>query len=142
MKRREAPERYEQLIAFLGSNLPKPVARQEDADGSLQFTGGDPPEVVVVLTDSSVIVSEFVGVWDNSDANPQNPDPGAWCRWGPRTVDEMFGATVFYTPERKLPVPIRVERGRAVGPAVADAAPFRREGAGATQEPDPDGREP
>ena len=87
-------------------------------------------------------VAEFVGVWDNSDANPQNPDPGAWCRWGPRTVDEMFGATVFYTPARKLPVPIRVERGRAVGPAGAGAAPFRREGAGATQEPDPDGREP
>ncbi len=64
-------------------------------------------------------VAEFVGVWDNSAANPDNPDPSAWCRWGPRSVDEMFGSTVFYTPERKLPVPLRVERGRAVGPAVA-----------------------
>jgi hypothetical protein len=87
-------------------------------------------------------VAEFVGVWDNSASNPANPDPSAWCRWGPRTVDEMFGATVFYTPDRKMPVPLRVERGRAVGPAVAGAAPFRGPGDGATQEPDPDWREP
>ena len=64
MDRHDVPERYEQLIAFLGSNLPAPVERQEEMDGSLQFTGGDPPEVVVVLTDSSVVVSEFVGVWE------------------------------------------------------------------------------
>jgi hypothetical protein len=87
-------------------------------------------------------VAEFVGVWDNSDANPENPDPSVWCRWGPRTVDEMFGATVFYTPARKLAVPLRVERGRAIGPAVAGAGPFRPPGAGATQEPGPDRREP
>src|SRR4051794_26493852 len=61
MDRQDAPERYEQLIAFLGSNLPVTVERQEDVDGSIRFTGGDPPEVVVVLTDSSVIVSQFSG---------------------------------------------------------------------------------
>ena len=33
------PERYEQLIAFLESQLPSPVERQEDADGSLHFRG-------------------------------------------------------------------------------------------------------
>jgi hypothetical protein len=87
-------------------------------------------------------VAHFVGVWDNSAANPNNPDPTAWCRWGPRTVDEMFGATVFYTPEQKLPVPLRVERGRAVGPAVAGAEPFRQLSVGATQERGPDWREP
>ena len=58
MERLDAPERYEQLIAFLGSNLPPPVDRQEDIDGSLRFTGGDPPEVIVVLTDSNVEVSQ------------------------------------------------------------------------------------
>ena len=64
MDRPGAPERYEQLIAFLGSNLPAPVERQEDVDGSIRFTGGDPPEVVVVLTQSSVLVSEFAGEWE------------------------------------------------------------------------------
>jgi hypothetical protein len=63
-------------------------------------------------------VAEFVGVWDNSVDNPNNPDPSAWCRWGPRTSDEMFGATIFYTPQEKLPVPLRVQNGRVVGPTV------------------------
>ena len=62
----DAPERYEQLIAFLDSNLPSPVDRQEGADGSVQFTGGEPAEVVVSLTDTSVLVSEFAGVWESA----------------------------------------------------------------------------
>ena len=61
----DAPERYEQLIAFLDSNLPSPVDRQEAADGSVQFIGGEPAEVVVSLTDTSVIVSEFSGTWES-----------------------------------------------------------------------------
>ena len=54
----DAPERFEQLIAFLDSNLPAPVERQESADGSVQFTGGEPAQVVVSLTETSVIVAE------------------------------------------------------------------------------------
>jgi hypothetical protein len=61
----DVPERYEQLIAFLDSNLPSPVDRQDAADGSIQFVAGDPAEVVVSLTDTSVIVSEFSGVWES-----------------------------------------------------------------------------
>jgi len=60
----DAPERYEQLIAFLGSQLPAPVEQDLDPNGDMQFAGGDPPEVVVVLTQSSVVVSEFRGVWE------------------------------------------------------------------------------
>ena len=56
-------ERYEELIAFLGSNLPTPVEMQDDADGSIQFIGGDPPEVVALLTQSSIVIAEFAGVW-------------------------------------------------------------------------------
>jgi hypothetical protein len=59
-----APERYEQLIAFLSSQLPPPVDERAGTDGSLFFTGGDPPEVVAELTATSVIVSEFAGVWE------------------------------------------------------------------------------
>jgi hypothetical protein len=64
MHTRDVPERYEQLIAYLGSNLPAPVERLEEEDGAIRFTGGDPPEVVVVLTDSSVTVAEFSGEWE------------------------------------------------------------------------------
>ncbi len=59
-------------------------------------------------------VAEFVGVWDNSAANPSNPNPRAWCSWGRRTTDEMFGAAIFYTPQNKLLKPLHIENGRAV----------------------------
>ena len=58
----DAPERYEQLIAFLDTNLSAPVERHESADGAVQFVGGEPADVVVSLTESSVVVSEFAGV--------------------------------------------------------------------------------
>jgi hypothetical protein len=59
----ESPERYEQLIAFLESHLPEPVSREEDS-GGVRFLGGEPPEVVVELTESIVVVSEFAGEWE------------------------------------------------------------------------------
>ncbi len=54
----DAAERYEQVIAFLTAHLPTPV-EQEDRDGVLVFTGGDPGEVVARLTHSSVIIEEY-----------------------------------------------------------------------------------
>src|SRR5580704_471400 len=63
-RRMDVPERFEQLIAYLGSQLPGPVDQQVDEDGSVQFIGGEPPEVVAFLTHASVIVSEFAGVWE------------------------------------------------------------------------------
>ncbi len=60
----DVPERFEQLIAFLASQLPAPVDQQSLVDNSIQFTGGDPPAVVALLTHTSVVVSEFAGVWE------------------------------------------------------------------------------
>ena len=57
-------------------------------------------------------VAEFVGVWDNSPQNPDNPDPTVWCTWGRRTVDEMFGSVAFYTPQTGLDRPLKVVNGR------------------------------
>jgi hypothetical protein len=58
-------ERFEQLIAFLGSQLPPPVDLQTAGDGSMVFTGGIPEEVVVHLTATTVTVSEYAGVWES-----------------------------------------------------------------------------
>jgi len=60
----DVPERYEQLIAYLNSQLPGPVTQEVDDDGALQFVSGEPPEVVVVLTQTSVAVAQFAGVWE------------------------------------------------------------------------------
>src|SRR5262245_29603168 len=57
-------ERYEQLIAYLNSNLPAPVEEVESEGGVRQFHGGDPIEVVARLTGTSVTISEFRGVWE------------------------------------------------------------------------------
>ncbi len=53
----DTPERYEQLIAFLDAHLTG--ERSELADGSLQFIGGDPPEVAAILGDASVSIYTF-----------------------------------------------------------------------------------
>jgi hypothetical protein len=88
----DAPERYEQLIAFLESNLPAPVDRQETADGSVQFTGGEPAEVVVSLTETSVLVSEFSGVWESAFTFAARPRRVGVLRWRRLPETALFNA--------------------------------------------------
>src|SRR5438132_1422878 len=52
-------EGFEQLIAFIGSQLPKPVDERQSDDGSIIFTGGQPSQVIVRLTEQTVVVAEF-----------------------------------------------------------------------------------
>ncbi len=52
-------------MAFLASQLPGPVEQREMDEDAIQFIGGDPPEVVAVLTQRSVSVYEFAGVWES-----------------------------------------------------------------------------
>jgi hypothetical protein len=105
MERQSAPERYEQLIAFLGSNLPAPVERQEEVDGSIRFTGGDPPEVVVVLTDSNVVVSQFSGVWETPftfSAKPRRVGVVKWRRLPENALLAALAALVKGAREGRL----------------------------------------
>ena len=88
----DAPERFEQLIAFLDSNLPAPVERQEAADGSVQFTGGDPAQVVVSLTDTSVIVAEFAGVWESPFTFAARPKRVGLLKWRRLPETALFNA--------------------------------------------------
>ena len=85
-------ERFEQLIAFLDSNLPAPVERQEAADGSVQFTGGDPAQVVVSLTDTSVIVAEFAGVWESPFTFAARPKRVGLLKWRRLPETSLFNA--------------------------------------------------
>jgi hypothetical protein len=77
----DVSERYEQLIAYLNSQLPPPVEQQTDEDGSLQFVSGDPPEVVVVLTQTSLIVAQFAGVWETPFHLTTRPRRVGILRW-------------------------------------------------------------
>ena len=88
----DAPERFDQLIAFLESNLPAPVERQEAGDGSMHFTAGEPAEVVVVLTDQSVVVSEFAGVWESPFTLAARPRRVGVLKWRRLPETPLFNA--------------------------------------------------
>jgi hypothetical protein len=77
----DVSERYEQLIAYLSSNLPNPVEQLDRDDGALQFLGGDPPQVVAVLTDTSVTISEFAGVWESAMKFTVTPRRVGTLKW-------------------------------------------------------------
>jgi hypothetical protein len=74
-------ERFEQLIAFIGSQLPTPVDAQTAGDGSMIFIGGAPPEVVVQLAEWSVRVSEYAGVWESSGRFTVKPRRVGVLKW-------------------------------------------------------------
>jgi hypothetical protein len=50
---------WEELLVSLTHELPQPVAQETGLDGVTVLVGGDPGEVVVHVTRSSVTVSEF-----------------------------------------------------------------------------------
>lgn len=85
-------ERFEQLIAFLGSHLPAPVDQRETADGSLTFSGGEPPEVIALLTDTSVVISEFGGVWETPYAFTARPRRVGIIKWRRLPETELLNA--------------------------------------------------
>lgn len=88
----DVPERFEQLIAYLNSQLPSPVDQQTADDGSLQFVGGDPPEVVVVLTETSLVVSEFSGVWKTPFEFAARPRHVGRLKWRRLPENALLGA--------------------------------------------------
>ena len=86
------PERFEQLIAFLDSHLSASGRRDEHPDGSLQFVGGDPPEVVVLLTETSVVVAMFAAEWRGGPSPSPKPRRVGILKWRrlPETI--LFNA--------------------------------------------------
>jgi hypothetical protein len=99
----DAPERYEQLLAFLDSNLPAPIDRQDNADGSVQFVGGEPAEVVVSLTETSVLVSEFAGVWESAFTFAARPRRVGVLKWRRLPETALFNAlTVLIKGAREM----------------------------------------
>jgi hypothetical protein len=75
------PERFEQLIAFVGAQLPAPVEEHQTDDGSFIFSGGDPAEVIVQVTESTVLVAAFVSDGEERDPLRAEPHPVAELHW-------------------------------------------------------------
>lgn len=58
--------------------------------------------------------AEFVGVWDNSENNPLNPNPSKLVRWGNRSSDEMFSTSAYYIEAKPLDKPLFLRDGKVV----------------------------
>jgi hypothetical protein len=57
-------------------------------------------------------VAEFIGVWDNSSANPANPDPTAHVAYGMQSYNEMGNVNLAFTAAKPAARPFRIEAGR------------------------------
>lgn len=88
----QTSERFEQLIAFFESQLPRPVEQQPGDNGSIVFIGGAPPEVVVHLTATSVVVSEFACVWESEEHVTVQPRRVGLVRWRRLPEDALLAA--------------------------------------------------
>jgi hypothetical protein len=67
-----------------------------DADWQFEHVFREPR---LVMAGSRVRVT---AVYDNSSANPDNPDPDAWVRDGAQTTDEMMSLIVEWIRPRVL----------------------------------------
>ena len=97
-------ERFEQLIAFVGAQLPKPVEEHQTDDGSFIFTGGEPAEVIVQVTDSTVLVAAFVAIpeGDGAALDPQPVGELHWRRLPENAVMNALSALIKGSREVRL----------------------------------------
>jgi hypothetical protein len=60
----------------------------------------------------------FTSWHDNTNANPDNPDPTQWVGWGDRTIDEMAHAwvNVTYMSEEEYAAEVEARKLAAAGP--------------------------
>lgn len=101
----DVSERYEQLIAYLNSNLPAPVEEMQSEAGVRQFLGGHPVQVVARLTDTSVTVSEFAGTWESPlqfRAKPRRVGVLSWRRLPENALLTALAALIKGAREQRL----------------------------------------
>jgi hypothetical protein len=88
----DVPERFEQVIAYVTAHLPAPIEQRSGADGSILFTAGTPGEVVVHLTRTSVIVSEYSGEWETPYSFSVRPRRIGAIKWRRLPETELLNA--------------------------------------------------
>jgi hypothetical protein len=66
-------ENFEEWLAFITTHLTQPVSQEIAPDGSTYLTGGDPAEVIVRLTRSTVTVWEYAVSWETPHSATVQP---------------------------------------------------------------------
>jgi hypothetical protein len=77
----ELIEGWEDWIAFFEARLASPLDRADGADGSITYTSGQPAEVVIRLTPTTITVSEFAIAWESPSRPVQAPRRVGSIRW-------------------------------------------------------------
>jgi hypothetical protein len=75
------PQSPSPFIAAIRKLLPKPVRKVEEADGSTVLIAGDPVEVIIRISDTSVKVFEFSVEWPTPDTPELREVPIASLAW-------------------------------------------------------------
>ena len=66
-------QNFEEWLAFISTHLTEPVSTELAPDGSTYLTGGDPGEVIVRLTRSTVTVWEYSVGWETPHSPTVQP---------------------------------------------------------------------
>jgi hypothetical protein len=86
---------WEELVVSLTHELPQPVSQETGLDGTTVLVGGDPGEVMVRLTPSCVVVSEFAVRWRGPHEAITSPISFGTVRW--RRLDGVPALTILRT---------------------------------------------
>ena len=84
---------WEALLASIGAELPAPVEQETVRDGSVVLVGGQPGEVVVRVTRSLAIVSEYAVKWEGPHEAVVRPVALGAVRW--RRMPEVHALPVL-----------------------------------------------
>jgi hypothetical protein len=96
------PESYEPLLAFIAAQLSRPVSQREEENGTLIFTGGHPPEVIVCLKAGIVVVAEYSLRWNGPHTATVRPITIGSVKWRREKRDAGGEGTHHRRSERRL----------------------------------------
>jgi hypothetical protein len=74
-------QNFEEWLAFVTARLTQPVSQDTAPDGSIYLTGGEPAEVIVRLTRSTVTVWEYAVTWDTPQSSTVTPVRAGSVAW-------------------------------------------------------------
>ena len=97
----EYPEGWEEWVAFLTTHLPEPIQQEVVPSGVIFFTAGDPPEVVVRLSPSSITVSTCASELDGVVLRPQRLGTIVWRRLPAGRVMALVAELIASARERR-----------------------------------------
>ena len=96
------PEGWEEWVAFLTAHLPEPIQQEIGPGGATFFAAGDPVEVVVRLSPSSITVSACASEREESLLRPKRLGTIMWRRLPPSKAMFLVAGLIRSAREIRL----------------------------------------